>query len=295
MRGIEATKCAAYRLRHGAISYWERQQWPKLGLSVTRRALRTLAARYNDEVAQCLVCFVCGEQRVTLAGPEHPGYESMSGIVKQRRPIHRYSSCVFDEVERACPGTLLNNGSYALWRKRYVGEKLPGKRREAVSARQPTSLGARQASADKPSAEVEEWAPTITPPGPSVTNPIADWAVRVSLHIGRTSTLFGCTEDITCNAAADTHAAEHMRCPFCCAKLCAGCRVPLCRECYFGLGNFDSASRVGPIPMSIAYRNYYGYVNMFLVKHQVTWLEWQLRRCVGAQFSCIILKSRSGI
>ena len=42
----------------GAISYWERQQWPKLGLSVTRQALGTLAARYKDDSAKSFACFV---------------------------------------------------------------------------------------------------------------------------------------------------------------------------------------------------------------------------------------------
>ena len=44
----------------------ERQRWPDASLAVARRSLRHLAERYNDEAIQCIVCFVCGSQEVTL-------------------------------------------------------------------------------------------------------------------------------------------------------------------------------------------------------------------------------------
>ena len=43
----------------GAVALAERERWPRLGLSTTRRALNQLALRYNDEKIQCLTCFVC--------------------------------------------------------------------------------------------------------------------------------------------------------------------------------------------------------------------------------------------
>ena len=43
---------------HGAASVAERERWPTLGPSTTRRSLNPLAPGYNDETTQCLVCFV---------------------------------------------------------------------------------------------------------------------------------------------------------------------------------------------------------------------------------------------
>ena len=43
---------------YGAAAIAERERWPRIGLSVTRRALSTLGVRYNDEKVQCLACFV---------------------------------------------------------------------------------------------------------------------------------------------------------------------------------------------------------------------------------------------
>ena len=52
----------------GAIAVAEREKWPLLGLSVTRRSLNLLASRYNDETTQCLACFICAQQRAACAG-----------------------------------------------------------------------------------------------------------------------------------------------------------------------------------------------------------------------------------
>ena len=51
---------------YGAVAAKERQRWPDASLAVARRSLRHLAERYNDETIQCIVCFVCGSQEVTL-------------------------------------------------------------------------------------------------------------------------------------------------------------------------------------------------------------------------------------
>ena len=42
----------------GAMACAERERWPQLGLSTTRRALTHLALRYNDAKIQCLPCFI---------------------------------------------------------------------------------------------------------------------------------------------------------------------------------------------------------------------------------------------
>ena len=53
---------------YGAVSIAERENWPLIGLSTTRRALNVLCKRYNDIDIQCLACFVCGQLRTTCAG-----------------------------------------------------------------------------------------------------------------------------------------------------------------------------------------------------------------------------------
>ena len=46
-----------------AIAIAERERWPLLGLSTTRRSLNLLALRYNNKTTQCLACFICGQLR----------------------------------------------------------------------------------------------------------------------------------------------------------------------------------------------------------------------------------------
>ena len=50
---------------HGAAAVAERECWPSLGLSVTRRSLNLLCKRFNDKTATWLCCFVCGQLRTT--------------------------------------------------------------------------------------------------------------------------------------------------------------------------------------------------------------------------------------
>ena len=38
---------------YGAVAVAERERWPRLGLSTTRRALNALCIRYNDTKIQC--------------------------------------------------------------------------------------------------------------------------------------------------------------------------------------------------------------------------------------------------
>ena len=83
--------------------------------------------------------------------------------------------------------------------------------------------------------------------------------------------LFGCTEDIDCVStdAEEVH-AEERRCAPHCRSLCSKCRVPICSRCGKGLRAYRG---YGSVPMSLANDHYYGYVNAYIVRHQVTWLE----------------------
>ena len=72
--------------------------------------------------------------------------------------------------------------------------------------------------------------------------------------------LFGCTEDVYCQARGRF-----------CRPLCEQCRVPICKECSQKLFSFNVA--VGTIPMAIANDNYYTYVLPEIAAGEVTWLE----------------------
>ena len=106
-----------------AIAVAERERWPLLGLSVTRRSLNILAKRYNDEQIQCLTCFICAQQRTTCAG--YPVVDLTNDQANQSLPCHAeiryYTQADFSAVETDFPGTLLNNCSYELWKRRYYG------------------------------------------------------------------------------------------------------------------------------------------------------------------------------
>ena len=53
---------------YGAIAIAERERWPRIGLSTTRRSLNELCQRYNDDEIQCLTCFTCSQMRSTAKG-----------------------------------------------------------------------------------------------------------------------------------------------------------------------------------------------------------------------------------
>ena len=53
---------------YGAVARAERERWPRLGLSTTRRALNVLCGRYNDEKIQCVAYFICCQLRTTAEG-----------------------------------------------------------------------------------------------------------------------------------------------------------------------------------------------------------------------------------
>ena len=191
---------------NGAVSVHERRQWPRLGLSITRRSLRNVAQAYNDETTQCLTCFVCCEQRTTLSGPVHPDFEEQGLAPKQRRNIEYRGDSYFEELERVCPHTLLNNCSYLLWRERYVHKDTRNRHvKVAPLATAQPQTGPRTS---------KSW------------NHISDWTIVVRVH-NRDRVLFGCTEDVVCTAdgADHNHAVDFQREPYC-RRLCSACKVP---------------------------------------------------------------------
>ena len=104
----------------GAMAHAERERWPRLGLSTTRRALTQLGLRYNDSNMQCLSCFICGQLRTTCEGYASVNLDSQNLTESSSNAEIRYRSVQsFCNVENKHPGTLLNNCSYDLWCRRY--------------------------------------------------------------------------------------------------------------------------------------------------------------------------------
>ncbi len=105
---------------HVAIAVAEREHWPRLGLSTTRRSLNLVARALTNEKVQCLACFVCGQLRNTIAGLTP--FDERIPLGGARKPRHAEISYwdrrKFQQLESTSPGTLLNNCSFDLWRKR---------------------------------------------------------------------------------------------------------------------------------------------------------------------------------
>ena len=103
-----------------AIAVAERERWPRVGLSTTRRALNILALRYNDDTIQCLACFICAQLRTTCEGyPVVDLDADTGGDGFAHKEIRYYTAAELCKMEKKFPGTLLNNCSYDLWRRRY--------------------------------------------------------------------------------------------------------------------------------------------------------------------------------
>ena len=106
-------------LCYGAVSVAERERWPRLGLSVTRRSLNLLCNRYHDESTQCLSCFVCCQLRTTCEGYPVVNLEkSATETPFCKREIEFKSVSAICAIERESPGTLLNNCSYEQFEQR---------------------------------------------------------------------------------------------------------------------------------------------------------------------------------
>ena len=106
---------------YGAAAVAERERWPRLGLCTTRRSLNALCQRYNDDQIQCLACFICCQLRTTSEGFAAVNLDTPATDAPVCQHEISMRSCgAFQELERDRPGSLLNNCSYDLWRRRYV-------------------------------------------------------------------------------------------------------------------------------------------------------------------------------
>ena len=238
---------------YGAVAVAERERWPRLGLSTTRRVLTSLCLRYKDTEIKCMACFMCGQLRTTSKG---------FGAIDLEKPasaapvcLHEISlrdAAAFSNLERNRRGTLANNCSYNLWRRRYVENVRKAGLRNPLEAAQPESKPWSSTSEKEKHRHISEWA----------------FKIRMKEH---STILFGCTEDVSCSAPGMDiqHARELEKEPFV-RTLCSHCSVPVCHDCWRKLEMYIDA---GTIPMSLSNDHYYGYVHSFLVDQQVTWLE----------------------
>jgi len=246
---------------HGAVAIAERERWPLLGLSTTRRALNHVCERYNDSTVGCAACFICGQIRTTCTGYAHIDLD------EQNPKKWRQTSSEFDwktigwfaDLESKAPGTLLNNCSLELWRRRYSSSTANVSTDDTAS--QPwTYTGLIDGKYSCCEATQRE-------------RHISKWAACLPMH-NHALMLFGCTEDIRCTEEL-THKSDIETEPFV-RRLCPQCNIPLCSACAHSLHKHDNASKYndgGTIPMSLCNDHYYGHVNRFIVDEKVTWLE----------------------
>ena len=109
---------------YNAAALAERERWPRLGLSNTRRSLNLLCSRFNDATIKCLSCFVCGQLRTTCQGYAAIDLNKpITDETKVSTEIEMVSAVWFMDLENSCPGTMMNNCSYDLWQARYVHQK----------------------------------------------------------------------------------------------------------------------------------------------------------------------------
>ena len=180
---------------YGAVAVAERERWARIGLSTTRRALNVLCRRYNDERIQCLACFVCAQLRTTCCG--YAAIDLDRPVKAKKRynaEIELRGSAAFERMEMLCPGTLLNNCSYNLWRQRYVVRQGARGRVNPLEKAQPWLGKSTSASGEEQERHISEWA--------------------LQLAIGQKDivTLFGCTEDVHCEDP-DAHGHDFGRGP----------------------------------------------------------------------------------
>ena len=64
----EKLRCTYLDVVFEACAIAERERWPQLGLSVTRRSLHMVCNRFNDDNIKCLCCFICAQLRTTCSG-----------------------------------------------------------------------------------------------------------------------------------------------------------------------------------------------------------------------------------
>ena len=192
----------------GAVAIAERERWPQLGLSVTRRCLNLLCNRYNDEKIKGVCCFICCQLRTTCEGYPYVHLEKPAEEATFcKREIDYLSVAAICNIEQRSPGTLLNNCSYELWRRRYNARDLTSKNQHPWANTEPISEPLRSCENDR-------------------ERHISRWAVQLPFF-SEACMLFGCTEDISCECA---HEAEFEQPPYI-RKLCPRCVVPICKDC----------------------------------------------------------------
>ena len=250
---------------HRAVSLVEQAQVPLIGPATTRRALRQLAARYNDETIKAVCCFVCGQLHTTFEGPLPAEQHDSNGIASRpfpQRTIRFVDKAWLSSLEASHPGSLLNNCSYELSRARYENGHYENTQSETnyVCSRWP------RPSAGSAEYELQEWCLCLCL-GEQVTT--RQDAVSPSNSI----LLFGVTEDVSCANFHQSHGhTDHSQYPFC-RVLCDTCQIPICSTCAGGLYKFHAKSQRSTIPMAIANDCFYGYAARLLVEKHVTWLE----------------------
>ena len=160
---------------HGAISGGERQHWPNAGLAVARRSLRRLAQVYNDDSVKCIVCFACAQQRVVM--------KCFDGLSDDFRSL-----AWLEAAEDKCPGTLLSNCSFDLWKARYVNDIcIAG---DVARGKEDNHLRLRLALEREHGVEDDFWR--------------EQWMLEMDIAgLGR-HRLVGCTEDVYCISPAKT-------------------------------------------------------------------------------------------
>ena len=106
---------------YGAVVLVARERWPLLGLSTTRRALNLLCRGYNDATTKFLSCFAGGQLRTTCEGYPMVNLQLPVDEFERRETKIEYQPISwFTTLESQHPGTLINNCSFDLWRRRYV-------------------------------------------------------------------------------------------------------------------------------------------------------------------------------
>ena len=89
---------------YGAIGVAERERWPLVGLSTTRRCLNLLALRYNDTTTECLACFICGQLRATCGGYPQVDLQSKESCdTPSNEPIGYWKEAALQDLEKRFP------------------------------------------------------------------------------------------------------------------------------------------------------------------------------------------------
>ena len=252
---------------HRAVSLIEQKQVPLIGPAVTRRSLRHLRLRYNDDTVKAVCCFVCGQLHTTTKGPLPPEQYGPDGAASRAQPQHTVrfvNSAWLRDVERSHPGSLLNNCSYGLWRARYEEGRYDDTDRQVAGAPHGSQCKWPKPCASAVEYDLGEWCLCL---------PLGEVGELGGVSPSNSILLFGVTEDVACGSQCrQPPHQERDGYPFC-RVLCSHCQVPICSRCAHGLHQFTARSQQGTIPMALANDGYYGYAARLLVEKRVTWLE----------------------